>query len=469
MLVFTNANGSLYSVLGNCGYVVGVMDTYQVNQQTNMTSVTAGLVSQLTTQSDIQALVGNGYQSALNAAGQIGNLISSVAQGIINRLVFLDNPQPNQTYTQLNVPASIQEVIRQMKVSGATVLQMTVAAVPQAFSSISVGNGVVVASVKRPEDGVFLENAFQETLTATCTADSYSSGTSPGNETFSVTGGASETNPFAFDWPLGSGARQSLTVINGDASNSQGNLLTNSGFGSWTSAGIPSNWNLLVGTAGVNIAQQTTTIYSPGSALQFIGDGTTLTAIEQQFNSSSGTLGNLVPQTQYGINLFARRDGIAPTGILTIDLVDSTGTVIKDANNVLNTFTINLAQLTTNYLAYNGVFRTPVVMPSQLFIRMHLTTPLTNGRSVYFDKMSMGGMVQIYTQGPYESIHAGSVPFAIADSEPCLVTNSRGVGGTLNSFQVLFSRLYFSNSYFTNEYIIPSSLTPTIVDQSYFI
>jgi hypothetical protein len=119
--------------------------------------------------------------------------------------------------------------------------------------------------------------------------------------------------------------------------------------------------------------------------------------------------------------------------------------------------------LTTVYTAYNGVFRTPIILPAQQFIRLRLTTAITSGRAVYLDKLAMGTMTQMYTQGPFLALFAGSNPFVQGDYTNISFTNSRGAGGVLDTWQTLFARLFYSQV-FSNEFILPSSPTPTIAD-----
>ena len=442
------------------------MRSYQNSQLTNLTDTTNGVVAQYNGESDLQALIGSSYIGILNGAGSVGTLAANVAQSTLNRMIFRDQPQLSQTLSQLQVTTSLTELIRQMKVAGATVLAMTVTATPQAFSTYltNIGNGVITASIRRPRDGLVLENAFGESLKAVCTGDSYSSSATAGNEPFTVTGTGSAA-VFDFNWPLGSNLSAGLSAINGNSNNSQGNLLTNSGFETFTTTNTPDNFTLEVGTAGNQFFSESSIVFdpSPSKALRILGDGSTLVSFSQTFNSSSGTTGQLTNLTQYSINLWLRRDGTAAgAGQMVAELVDSNGTMIQDANGQNNTFTIDLTNLSTIYTAYNTVFRTPTILPSSQKIRLRQTTALSNGRSVYLDKLSFGTMTQLATSQIFAAIHAGSIPFARNDYIFIIVTNSRGVGGTLNTFQTLMARLF--PQMLTSEFLLPSSSTSSISD-----
>lgn len=459
---FSTAIGNLFPTVGKCGALVANMDSYQTTQQTAMINTVTGLTAQLNAQPDIQSIVGSSYIGQLNGAASIGQLASNVAVAILNRLVFEANPGPGQTLQSGNTLLSLLELIREMRAQGATVRAQTVTATAGSF--VGTGNGAVVASVRRPFDGRILENSFAENLTLTCIADSYSGGATAGNEGFALTGAGQQTNVFAFDWPLGSGANTQTNAIDGETSAGNGNSLTNSGFTEWTD-NVPDGWILQVGTAGTNISQETTIVFESDGSLKITGDASgTLTRIAQQFGTSDGTPVTLQPSTQYGVNLWVRRDGVAAgAGVLTVELVDGNGVVVQDNGSNLNTFDISLTNnLTVFFAAYSGSFRTPEAMPDEMFIRLRLSTALTNGRSIYVDTLSLGQMSQSYISGPFLSVHSGAVPFVIGDYAISPVTNSRGAGGTLNTWQTLWSRCF--SQMLQSGLLLPSSSSPTISD-----
>lgn len=438
------------------------MRSYQNSQNTNLTNSNTGAVAQFVGEPDIQSIIGGAYIGLLDSAGAIGGSMQNVAQATMNRMVFRDNPRISQTLQSLNVTDSIKEVIRQMKIQGATVLAHTITATPTSFTGR--GNGVIVTSVRRPSDGIVLEQAFTETLLLVCTGDSYLGGASAGNESFQITGTGKQSNVFAFDWPLGSDARASASAIDGSANNSRGNLLTNSGFDTFT-GNTPGNFTIVVGTVGTHIFAESSLTFGGTKALRLTGDGTTLVELSQQFGISTGTSATIEPLTQYGFNIWARRDGTAAAAgsLLTIDLVDGNNTVIQDANGISNTFNIDLAALTMVYAAYNAAFRTPHVLPSTIKWRLRFPTggALSDGRSIYLDLASMGKMISTYTGGPHLSIHSGSTNFSQGDYATVALSNSRGSGGTLNTFQTSVDRLLGLREL---GLILPSSSSPTISD-----
>jgi hypothetical protein len=453
----------LFTVLSQMASMVKEARTYQDAQLTNMTSTTNGLVAMLLSEPDISAQVGQQYVSILNNVANAGGLAASLATSVINRAVFRDNPQQGQTLDNGNIVTSMVEVIRQMKLAGATVLAMTVTS--SASSFVGTGTGHIIISTKRPSDGMTLENSFSEILQVYCVGDSFSGGASAGTEPFAIVGKGKNSDVFSFDWPGGSGASTRVNAINGDEDNSFGNLLTNSGFDAWTDSALD-DWTLVTGAWGTDLKEETGLVYTNGHALRIVGDGSTLSQIKQEFGvttDETGTTATLQSLTQYSVCLFMRRDSISPAaGVLTVDLVDGNGAIIKDAAGVDNSFTVDLTALTGVYAGYGGAFRTPVDLPDQMFLRLRLTTALTTARSVYVDRVSMGLMTQLYRSGPYVAIHSGNLPFVTGDYNTITITNSRGAGGTLNTWQTFFSRII--PQMITNELLLPSSSVPNVSD-----
>jgi hypothetical protein len=459
MLSFADAKGNLFNRLGALGAAFTQLRTYQAGQLTVLTNTSNGASSELDAEPDVEAIIGGAYQSVLNAPGSsVASLAQRAASAILNRMVYRDNPQPGQTIDSGNLTASLREVIRQMQEQGATVLATTVAGTATPF--VGTGNASVVVSLKRPSDGRYLENAFAENVLVVCTADSYTGSSTAGSEPLSAaTPGSASVG--AFNWPQGSSARANLTAISPGGSN---DLLFNGGFETWAD-GVPTRWALELGTAGTNVSQESTLVFGGSSALAITGDaGSTLTSLTQRFNSSLGTTGALSTLTQYSLNGWLRRDGAAPgDGVLELALVDQFGAIIDDALGTPNSFTVDLTSLSTTYAPYGGSFRTPLVLPSPYFLRVKLTTALTDTRTVYLDHLSLGAMRQLYAAGPYLNVHAGSTPLRQDDTSVVTVTNSRGAGGTLDTFQTLFGQ-FFPGEIYGAGILLPSSATPTIGD-----
>lgn len=472
MLSFANATGNLFNLLGRLGGIIANLNSYQTSQKTILIDTTTGLEAQLKNEPDVQAIMGDNWIALLASVnGSWGSVSQQIAEAYLNRLIFRDNPQLNQTLTTFNTQTSISELIRQMSLAGATVLAMAVSgSVVSAVGTpgphfTGTGNGIISVGVKRPQDGRFQENLFAEKVTFTCSSDSYTGRGVAGNEGFRVTGTGSEVDYFAFDWPLGSNCALNLSAIDGSASNSAGNLLTNSGFDTFTVANTPDDFTIDVGAAGTQIFSESSITYGSGSALRILGDGSNLTQISQAFGDSAGTSGTLSPATQYSFNVFLRRGAVAPSGgVLEFSLWNGdTDQILKDNAGNNNSTSVTLSGLTTSYAPTTVMFRTPTIMPSSYLYRIRLTTALTSGTSIYLDRGSLGAATRAYASGPYLAVHSGSVPFQVGDYGYASFTNSRGTAGTLATFQTLFSRLFASLVY-PNEILLPSSSSPSLSD-----
>lgn len=208
------------------------------------------------------------------------------------------------------------------------------------------------------------------------------------------------------------------------------------------------------GVAG-NIAQLTVTngttggTYTPstvtggsanayvGKAIEFDSDGSQLTTINRRVT--------LDPLTQYAVNLWAMADVVPAAGVITVDLVDGIGgTVINGQLGTANTFNFTGAGLTTSFVAKNGSFRTPRILPPIVYLRIRISTAVSAGTSVFIDHCAMAKMTEVYNGGPFVAVFSGKTDFTAGDGANVLpdgftitVTNSRA-----GEFQEWFNRVF---------------------------
>src|SRR5438132_12686032 len=117
--VFTSSPGNVFNRLGKLGLLVKQLASYQTSQLTNLTSTSTGAVAQYNAEPDIQAIIGAAYQSVLSSSsGGVASVVHGAAVGIVNRMVFRDNPRLGQNLNNIQELLSLQELIRQMKVQG---------------------------------------------------------------------------------------------------------------------------------------------------------------------------------------------------------------------------------------------------------------------------------------------------------------------------------------------------------------
>lgn len=459
---FASAQGNLFNALGRLGKLVDELKSYQDSQLTNTINQATGVVGQYNANPDIQAIMGANYISLLDAAGSnIAGVVQTMATQTVNRFVYDDAPRLNQTLTSDATLASMQEIIRQMTQQGATVLAQTVTATPGAFQGT--GNGTLCMSVRRPSDGRVLENSFAETMNVICSQDSYTGGATAGQETFNVTGTGAENNVFGFDWPLGSNASTVIQMIDGGSSESGGNLLNNSSFADWTDD-VPDQWEVITGTPGTDIIEAVGAGYATGSALEFVGDGSTLVGIRQAFDDDGGNTTTIDPVTQYAVCVFIRRGGTAATqGNLQIALTNELNVPLQDMAGNSCELDIDLTGVSTAWIPYTMAFRSPYILPTgTLYLQIQFTTAPDAGVQIYMDRVSFGFMSQIYVGGPWIAGFSGNANFVVNDQSQVVITNSRGSGGSLSTFQTLMWRLLPVMA--QNELLLPSSAAPSISD-----
>lgn len=380
------------------------------------------------------------------------------ASSLLLKMVKADNPQ----FSDTDAAAAVAELIKQMKAGSATIKAATIGISSAVFTSpANNGNGAVVMSTKRG-DGLVQENAFAETATLACTGDAQSGTATSGSEPFRFTGDALLSDVWAYNWPGGSGASASMTAIDGSLNSSSTNLMQNSSFTTFTS-NTPDSWTITVGVAGTDVKKSTSVFYDGSESLEIVG-GATLTALTQAFGqsaTSAGSTAKVYAGKQYAVNLFAKVDVVPAAGVLTVDLIDGSGTVINDDQGTANSFTVTLSSLTTSFAAKNGTFRLPRVLPSTVKIRLRISTALSAGSSLFIDRMAMGEMTKLYAGGPSVAVFSGSTPWVINDGWNLTVTNDRG-GSTFGaSWQSFFDRVFGMRAM---DLLLPSAGSPTISD-----
>lgn len=141
-----------------------------------------------------------------------------------------------------------------------------------------------------------------------------------------------------------------------------------------------------------------------GKALEFDSDGAELTTLQCRVT--------LEALKQYAFCSFWKTDSVPAAGVVTVDLVDGIGgSVIADEASTNNSFTIPATGLTTSYDYRSGTFRTPKTLPPIVYLRIRITTAISNTSSVFVDHASLVEMTEMYPGGPSLAIFSGSSDF----------------------------------------------------------
>lgn len=219
--------------------------------------------------------------------------------------------------------------------------------------------------------------------------------------------------------------------------------------------------NLLSGGSSPNVAIAITVVGTPqvfagGAAVKLASDGSTLTTLNQR-------LTNLSTSTAYAISLWACADFVPAAGVVTIDLVDGIGgTVLTDAQGTSNSITFNASALLSSYKHLKDLqssecyFRTPATLPTNVYLRVRVSTAVTSGSSIFIDQVGLTAATALYTGGPMVAIFSGNTSFSTADTWTMIVTNNRA--GTLRE---MLERNFSLSSL---DLLFPTSASPTVPD-----
>lgn len=444
--------------MGKLGKILHVLNSHQPTLDTAIGNVAAQYASTLR---DAYGQLAAAQLGMVRSQTGIMGQVQTLARATVLGMVEADSPAAARSLED-----ALFEVRRQMLASGDSVPACTVAATIAALGTPA-GTGNRVVSTKRG-DGLVQQNLFAEVGRLVCTADSHSGGATAGREQFEYVGESNQTaGVYDYDWPVGTDARTSLSAVSADEdASASGNLLTNGDMETWDTAGTPTlngqNW-VTTGTAGTDFARNATTPFRGTYDFKFLAGTGANTALAQTFNdSSTGTGANPLPLTSYAFNAWMRRDGAVSAGVLTVDLVDATNTVIADARGVNNSFATTLSTLATTFGAISGVFRLPAAPPSTVKLRIRMSTALA-GANVYLDDVCLARLTPLYTGGPGLAVFSGVTPFVTGDTHTVTQTNDRASATFLATWQALFDRL-FSSRGIGPGFLLPSSGSPTILD-----
>lgn len=461
---------NLFTALGRVGKELLLLDTAQAGLQAPYTSLT-GYSS---VNPSWLASLSSSYDAASRASSQTMQPWVVTATNILQGFVLADNPGYGGT-----VEAALEYVREQFIIQSASVAECTVSASISA-DSLNDGTPLIVCNVVRG-DGVSLQNIIPELTTLIITNDSYTGTATQGQENWQWVGAPNISSRgtgvavglYDFDWPQGSGASVTGNLISAaqDAT-SGGNLLTNGDFETWTGSApaVLDNWYLSTGTWGTSIQRSGSTDGIDGGYCVQFNTGATLNAIEQQFDttetdgtqSDAGTTAACPNYSTLNVALWTKAAGVISGGVLTVSLVDGSGTVIADQAGTNNTATLALTGLSTSWVGRSFPFRLPVKLPSVVKLRIKVTTALA-GAALLVDYVAAAVPTPLYTGGgsvigfsnPSDPVVAAPDP----DAWSITLANNRAGASYNATWQCLLQRLFLSQTV-----ILSYSGSPTIAD-----
>lgn len=462
---------NVFEAMGRIGRTAYQIDTSQASQPTTFNEVAALAYINPAWLANLSAQ----YDAQLRTETTPMGVWASAAANILIGLTYAQDP-----FYGTSITNALSYVLVQMAAAGSTVKACTIGQSTVADAA-NVGSGAVFVTTTRG-DGLIFQNTIAEASTLLITSDSYTGGATVGQEPWQWSG-AQNTSSLGtgtgvglwdWDWPQGSGAGASGQCVSTlqDAATVTGNYLTNGAFTSWTGSApaVLDDWYLAVGTWGTSIAREAVTILGGTTySVKFVV-GATLNELTQQFNSSTsngtvataGTTAALQAFTGYAFNLWLKGGGVISGGVMTVSLVDGSGTVINDQAGTANSATITLSTVTTSWVAHSFAFRLPVILPAIIRLKVKITTALA-GSALYVAGAAWGLPVSLYPGGPNLCLFSNpAAPFeANPDPDGWTITfaNNRGGASYGATFQTLFSRLFQ-----TPGLILPYSGSPTYAD-----
>jgi hypothetical protein len=449
----------LFTLIGKMGKFIHDIQSFQSTTYLTDYAAVVSVFDGTTLEDIIGSVSSNKYNSTFGVQN-VATSLQQAATALVNRMVTNDTPLASNS----NIQLSLTELIRQINASGDSVAACTVSA---SSAQISVptftGNGVIALTTKR-FDGLIQQNIFAEVGPIKCIRDSQTGGAAAGSEQFQFAGDQSESNPWGYDWPLGSNGSAFLTAADASINSATNSLLYNGSMELWTVANVPDGFVVVAGAPGTDILKSTAQHYDGLASLEFVGGGTAPN-LTQLFGAATSLLGTTVtvkPDTQYCLNFWAKCDVVPAAGVLTIDLIDNTNTVINDDQSVSNSFAVTLhTGITTSFAAYNGFFRLPRVLPASVSLRVRLSTGMSGGSNLFIDRMCMTPSTPLYQGGPEAAIFSGSIPFIRPDGFNLTMANNRATATYGTTWQAFFSRLFPMTQF---GLILPYSGSPTILD-----
>lgn len=445
------------TLFGRLGKLFGMAETIRTHQA-NLRTEYADVISQYS-DADMY-MVGNitrDIEARINDSERLLRLIRQDAEATLIEMVDDDLVSSYggglEHKTKQN---ALRELIRQMDSGSSSVDGTTITIGTITAGGSNVGNGKMLISALASQTYaptvVDYPSVKTELIRATCVNDANASFISEQAEEFEVVGQRAERH-LDEDWPKGSGLRHRVFVANPNYDNGVGpgeNTLRNSNFELFTS-NDPNFWTIATGSAGTTV-KLTTTSYTGTNALEIDADGSTAVKLTQAFNSQSGSMGRIKPDTVYSLSFAVRRVGTATAGNLKVYVTDGSAVLNNADTNRKMEISIpynSASYMQTTYQIATLVCMTPKSIPKGAYIVIETDTPFNSGCSVLIDHMCLAEMHRQSPGGIAYQLIPGSTRFAYDDQFTSQITNNAE-----GEFTIEFDRFFDMQ---TLGYALPSN------------
>ena len=307
-LTYDGPNG-LFTRLGK---LFGLLDAVRTHQQDIRTRVAAIEGEYSSTDAWwIGRLLARMDERIRETGGILDDLREAAIATLVETCYTESQTSTRQVMPRRDLDQALLFLQREMRADSETIQRTTVTLGSATAGGSNVGSGTVVLAQLPPKrfgSNTNLPYARTELIESRCVEDAQGRGVPSGEEVFEVRGQSSYPN-LDDRFPNGSGMVLRMPAVKAsiDAGARYANQLTNGSFERFTSS-QPDNWSRVVGVAGTDYDQDFTQFYRDIASLELIGDGSTLTRLQQQLREVAGTTGAIVADRAYLLTCRARKE-----------------------------------------------------------------------------------------------------------------------------------------------------------------
>lgn len=429
-VTLTGSNG-LFTRLGKLFKVVERIQTLQTNGTTGLAAEIEDVLDEYNS-ADMQYAdaLSNSTEHWQKSCANIYSAVTRVAKETIIGMVDDDT-----TLNQKTLGKALDELLDQMGTSSdvkGNVFNVS-GTVSGGTAFTGTGNGCIITSDTNGEGAKF-QNLHEDVTTVKCIKDAQVTGTA-GRETFVVMCEKSETDVRHPDFPGGNGQNNSISVSDpaySQQSSQNRNSLNNSNFENFTTTNTPDKWSIVVGAAGTEILEESTIVHRGSKCLEFNdGAGSSLTKIEQSFDTSGQTTVKLRPETRYCVSFWTYRTSGVGSGVLKVSLKDGSNNILRSGAAALSV-TLGSDTVTT-WTHHSFTFSTTAVLTASAKFVIELTTALGPASQVYIDGVQCFRMAHLTNSSSFHiAVIPGATDFIVDDYAKLTITKT--TTGKMQSF-----------------------------------
>ena len=452
MAINYNGTGGLFVRLGKIFYVAEVIESFQGTCRDEIDDVLDVFVNDVASLWQVTPLSAMRDHFASPMSSRLGTLES------VAKTVVIEAVKDGLLLQPANFEDALRLLVEDMKsgstktiASGSTTntifIEANTVSESLAATSVVANGGTVITANNMPMSVLATavqkknQGVFAEAIKIECVQDE-SAGTNPGAELFRVTGKQSK-HVHDFEWPLGSGVSHMCQVVSAadnatpSASGYPSNILTNSGFDTWSAATAPIHWTADSSRAsgsystgghdstGEPIHQKNINFTPDGAySIEFNGDGNEKHRIYQEFGKAAGTLGRIKPDKQYVFSCRIRStSGTISAGVISAAIANAAYSKVTTATTTLDFSSTNITDSTWVHL--QGVWQTDNQdLGNDARLVLDFTTALENGKSLIVDEMILAEPKALYPGGPAITIVRGAADFLIENYFTLTIANN---------------------------------------------